>query len=109
MLMKTLIAAATLILSVSAAMAQAPCEAPRAPACQKACAVMGAKFVLSMRDRSRGTRAPVQAVRMIDPVDSDPSLASAQRLASFAGLSLDYIDALTVQQISRAIVTYCPK
>ena len=45
--MKTLLAAATLILSASAAMAGAPCENPSAELCQKACAVMAAKFVLA--------------------------------------------------------------
>jgi hypothetical protein len=50
--MKTLVAAVTLILSASAAMAEAPCQNPVAPECQKACAVMGAKYVLAMRNQT---------------------------------------------------------
>ena len=44
--MNPLIPATVLLLSASAAMADAPCENPVAPVCQKACAVMGAKYVL---------------------------------------------------------------
>jgi hypothetical protein len=45
--MKPLIPAIALILSASAALADAPCEDPSAQLCQKACAVMAAKFVLA--------------------------------------------------------------
>ena len=49
--MKILIAALSLALTASAAMAEAQCENPRAEPCRKACAVMGAKFVLSIASR----------------------------------------------------------
>lgn len=58
--MKTLISAVALILSASTAMAEAPCQNPVAPACQKACAVMGAKYILLIRERSLATTVQVQ-------------------------------------------------
>jgi hypothetical protein len=106
--MKTLIAAVSLILSASAAMAEAPCQDPVTIPCQKACAVMGAKYVLSMREQSLQANVQVKAVRVGNPLDRG-DLAAAQRLASFAGLSLDYIDGLTTQQINGAIAAYCPR
>jgi hypothetical protein len=64
---------------------------------------MGAKYVLSRRQQSL-------AVRAIPVGDANDSvLAAAQQLARFAGFTLDYIDGLTVPQISRDIVAYCPK
>ena len=106
--MKTLMAAVTLILSASAAMAEAPCQNPISLPCQKACAVMGAKYVLSIREQNLQTGVQVKAVRAGNPFDRG-DLAAAQRLASFAGLSLDYIDGLTMQQINGAIAAYCPR
>jgi hypothetical protein len=103
--MKTPLAALTLILPVSAAMAEAPCQNPVAPECQKACAVMGAKYVLAMRSRTLQAGVRVQTVR----ADAEDPLANAQRLARFAGLSLDYIDGLTMRQVNGAIAEYCPR
>jgi hypothetical protein len=102
---KTLISAMVLLLSASAAMAEAPCQNPVATACQKACAVMGAKYVLAMREQNLQAGARIQIVR----ADAEKPLASAQHLARFADLSLDYIDGLTVREISGAIAAYCPK
>jgi hypothetical protein len=103
--MKTLVAATALLLSASAAMAEAPCQNPVAPSCQKACAVVGAKYVLAIRERSLQAGAHVQTVR----ADAGEPLASAQHLARLADLSLDYIDGLTVRQINGAIAAYCPR
>lgn len=105
--MRTLLAATALLLSASAAMAEAPCENPAAQICQKACAAMGAKYVLLLRERQLG--AQVQPVRAGDPLDRTGSLENAERLARLAGLSLDYIDGLPAGQISRAIAAYCPR
>jgi hypothetical protein len=100
-IMRTLISAVALLLSTATGMAEAPCENPVAPACQKACAVMGAKYVLSIREQSLPTPPRVQ-------IGNAGSLESAQRLARFAGLPLLYIDGLTVPQIKRGIALYCP-
>jgi len=105
--MKTLLTAAALLLTASAAMAEAPCENPTAQICQKACAVMGAKYMLSVREQQLPAR--VRSVRAGDPLDQTGSFENAERLARFAGLSLDYIDGLPVEQISRAVATYCPR
>jgi len=86
-------------------MADAPCQNPVVPACQKACAVMGAKYVLAMRERTLQAGIRVQTVR----ADAGEPLANAQYLARFAGLSIDYIDGLTVRQINGAIAAYCPR
>jgi hypothetical protein len=107
--MKTLIAAVALTLSASAAMAEAPCENPVAQACQKACAVMGAKYVLSVRRKDAQPAARVQAVRVDSAEDNTGSLERAQHLARIAGLSLDYIDGLTLSQSKAAIAAYCPR
>jgi hypothetical protein len=103
--MKTLIPALALILSAFAAMAEAPCQNPVVPACEKACAVMGAKYILWIRGRDLPAGAQLQTVS----TDSQDALASAQHLASFAGLSLDYIDGLPMQQVKQAIAAYCPR
>src|SRR5262249_20351111 len=107
--MRTLIAAASLMLSASAAMAGAPCENPVSPPCQKACAVMGAKYVLALQGRGAPLQARVQPARAGEPLARTASLVNAERLARFAGLSLDYINALSAEQIGRAIAAYCPK
>jgi hypothetical protein len=101
-IMKTLISVAALLLSASTAMAEAPCENPVTPACRQACAAMGAKYVLLMREPNLLTAVRVQA-------DNVGSLDNTQRLARFAGLSLPYIASLTVQQINGAIALSCPR
>ena len=115
--MKTLIAALTLALTASTAMAEAQCENPRAEPCRKACAVMGAKFVLSMREQALEMRAAARAAQTERPTptklglisfDTDQTGAGARRLAYFAGLSLHYIDGMTFQEIRRAVDEYCP-
>jgi hypothetical protein len=106
-MMKTLTAAAILLLSTSAAMAEAPCQSPQTPSCQKACAVMGAKFVLSMRKNTPPSH--VQTVRTAAPGDAEDSLEGAQRLARLAGLSLDYIEAMTVRDVNRGVAKSCPR
>jgi hypothetical protein len=100
--MKTLISVVALLLSASTAVAEAPCENPVTLACRQACAVMGAKHVLSMREPNPLTTVRVQT-------DDVGSLDSAQRLARFAGLSLPYIARLTVQKINGAIASSCPR
>ena len=100
--MKALILLTVVILSVSPAMAEEPCRSPIDAACQKACSVMGAKYILLMREKSFTT--PVRA-----QVDSWQSIEDAHRLADFAGLPLSFIDRLTVQQINRAIAAFCPQ
>jgi hypothetical protein len=107
--MKTLLAAATLILSASAAMAGAPCENPSAELCQKACAVMAAKFVLATHPQSHATGTPVRAAWVDNSDDNPGSLENAQRLAASAGLSLDYINGMTLTQSRAAVLAYCPK
>jgi hypothetical protein len=103
--MKMLVAAVTLILSASAAMAEAPCENPVSPPCEKACAAMGAKYVLWRREQDRPGVAQLQTVS----ANSESPLAAAHRLAGIAGLSLDYVDALSMRQVSQAVETYCPR
>ena len=107
--MKMLIAAATFILSASAAMAEVPCQSPVASDCQKACAMIGAKYILSMREQSLQTGAHLQMVRAEEPADNPGSLENAQRLARIAGLTLDYIDGMTWPQGKAAIAAYCPR
>jgi hypothetical protein len=41
--------------------------------------------------------------------DADEPLANAQHLSRIAGLSLDYIDGLTMRQVNGAIAAYCPR
>ena len=101
-IMKTLISVVALLLSISTAVAEAPCENPVTLACRQACAVMGAKYVLLMREPNLLTTVRVQT-------DNVGSLDNAQRLARFAGLSLPYIAGLTVQQINAAIASSCPR
>jgi len=105
--MKTLIAAITLMLAASAAMAAAPCQNPLTLPCQKACAAMGVKFVLSMREQTLGTR--VRTVHVGDTRETVEAMASAQQLARFAGLSLQYIDGMTLHDVSRAVDAYCAR
>jgi len=100
--MKTLIVAVALILVASIAMAEAPCQNPVAPVCRKSCAVIGAKFILTMREQTLTT--PVR-----EQNDKVGSIEKAQRLARLAGLSLYYIDNLTVPQINRALAIFCPR
>ena len=99
--MKALLFLAVLILSTAPAMAEEPCRNPADMLCQRACSIMGAKYILLMRGSSFTT--PVRARG-----DRFQSIEDAQRLANFAGLSLSVIDRLTVQQINRAIVAFCP-
>jgi hypothetical protein len=106
--MKTLVAAVTLILSASTAMAEAPCENPAAELCQKACAVMGAKYVL-MHQQSSRANASIHPVRADMSADNPGWRENAERLATIAGLSLDYIDGLTLQQSKAAVAAYCPR
>jgi hypothetical protein len=101
-IMKTLISVVALLLSASTAVAEAPCKNPVTLACRQTCAVMGAKYVLLMRDPNLPTTVPVQT-------DNVGSLDNAERLARFAGLSLPYIASLTVQQIHGAIALSCPR
>ena len=100
--MKALISVVALLLSASTAVAEAPCENPVTLACRQACAVMGAKYVLLMRESNLPTTVRVHT-------DNVGSLDNAQRLARFAGLSLPYIASLTVQQINGAIALSCPR
>ena len=102
--MKMLMAAAVLVLSTSAAMAEAPCQNPVLLSCQKACAAMGAKLVLTTRKQNMSVR-PVRA----SDADSFGTLEDAERLARLSGLSLAYIDGLTVREVRAAIAGYCPR
>jgi hypothetical protein len=101
-IMKALISVVALLLSASTAVAEAPCENPATLACRQACAVMGAKYVLLMREPNLPTTVRLQT-------DNVGSLDNAQRLARFAGLSLPYIASLTVQQINGPIALSCPR
>ena len=103
--MNPLIPAAILLLSASAAMADAPCENPVVPVCQKACAVMGAKYILWRREQDRPGVAQLQIVS----ANSDNPLAAARRLASFAELSLDYVDGLSMGEVRRTVEASCPR
>jgi hypothetical protein len=107
--MKPLLAALALILSASAALADAPCENPSTQLCQKACAVMAAKLVIATHPRSHSAATPVRAAWADNSDDNPGSAENAQRLAGIAGLSLDYINGLTLQQSKAAVVAYCPK
>ena len=103
--MKVLVATVTLILSASAAMAEAPCQSPLGAECQKACAVMGAKYVLWRREQDRSAAAQLQTVS----ASSDNPLAAARRLASFADLSIDYVDHLSMREVRQAVEASCPR
>ncbi len=103
--MKLFVAAVTLIVSTSAAMAEAPCESPATSSCRQACAVMGAKYVLWQRERDTTAGATFQTVSD----NSENPLAAAHRLAGMAGLSLDYVDALSMREVRQAVEAYCPR
>ena len=103
--MKMLVAAVTLMLSASAAIAEAPCQSPVGLECQKACAVMGAKYVLWRREQDRPAAAQLQTVS----ASSDNPLAAARRLASLAGLSIDYVDNLSMGEVRQAVEASCPR
>ena len=103
--MTPLLPAMILLLSASAAMADAPCQNPVVPACRKACAVMGAKYVLWRREQDRPGVAQLQIVS----ANSDNPLAAARRLASFAGLSLEYVDGLSMNEVRRTVEASCPR
>jgi hypothetical protein len=112
--MKILMAAVILVLGASTAVAEAPCQNPLTPPCQRACAIMGAKYVLLMRQQTQQTPARVQTVRAGNPAAIDPAgpetgnpLEVAQRLARIAGLSLQYIDGMKLQEIKGAIAESC--
>lgn len=103
--MKTPMAAMALLLSASAAMAEAPCQSPVGLECQKACAVMGAKYVLWRREQDRPAAVQLQTVS----ANSDSPLAAARRLAGFAGLSIDYVDNLSMRAVRQAVEATCPR
>lgn len=107
--MKPLIPALAFILSASAALAEAPCENPSTQLCQKACAVLATKFVLAAHPQNHSAATPVRAAWGDNSDDNPGSAEIAQRLAGIAGLSLDYINALPLQQSKAAVVAYCPK
>lgn len=106
--MKTLMAAVSLLLSASAALAGAPCQNPAVPACETACAALGAKLALSLRQQGAMPGGQVQKIGTGKSLDDD-GFAGAQRLAHLARLSLDYIGGMTVQQARGAVAAYCPK
>jgi hypothetical protein len=112
--MKTLLAALILALTSSVAMGQAPCENPRTLPCQKACALMGAKFVLAMRKQaleieqlSRATASRARLVVSADETNTGQMLENAQRLAGFAGVSLQEVDRMRLRDLSAAVDQYC--
>jgi hypothetical protein len=115
--MKTLIAPLILVLMASSAMAEAPCENPHMLPCQKACAVMGAKFALTMHDHALEMRAlenAVQARRSTPMLDltslhATATQGDAEYLARFAGVSLSYIQGMTLKEAKRAVDDYCPR
>jgi hypothetical protein len=49
------------------------------------------------------------ALLIYEQTDKVGSIEKAQRLARLAGLSLHYIDNLTVPQINRALAIFCPR
>jgi 4-pyridoxate dehydrogenase len=115
--MKTALAAVTLLMTVSAALAEAPWENPSAPQCQKACALMGAKFALSMREQALKTQAQILAVQSGRPAprvdltsfDNDATLGGVRYLAQIAGRSLHDINGMTLREARHAVEQYCPQ
>jgi hypothetical protein len=115
--MKTLIAPLILVLTASTAMAGAPCENPHMLPCQKACAVMGAKFALTMHEQAVEMRTLESAVRarrsmpMLDltSLHATATQQDAEYLARFAGVSLTYIEGMTLKEAKRAVDEYCPR
>jgi hypothetical protein len=111
--MKTLIAALTLALLASPAFAEAPCQNPSTSRCQKACAIMGAKLALSMREQALATRAQesdghtFDATVRLTSLRTRDALEGAQRLARLAGFSLQDIDKMTLRDVSAAVVKNC--
>lgn len=112
--MKTLTAAAALILSATTAMAEAPCQNPRTTPCQQACAMMGAKYVLLLRQPAQQTPARVLPIRASNSLAIAPaslvaggSLEAAQRLAHIAGFSVEDIGGMKLPDISSAIAESC--
>jgi hypothetical protein len=100
--MKTIAAAAALFLSASAALAEAPCENPVAPPCQKACAAMAAKLVLATR------RPSLQPVSTGD-ADAVGTTEGVQKLARLSGLTIDELERMPLSGLRRAVVSYCRK
>ncbi|MBV9554652.1 MAG: hypothetical protein JO032_17865 [Alphaproteobacteria bacterium] len=98
--MRTIAAVAALILSASAAMAEAPCENPLAPPCQKACAALGAKLILATR------RAGVQPV---SAADGAGTMGGALHLARRSGRSVDYIEGVPFPRLREAVRASCPR
>ena len=115
--MKTLIVPVMLLLTASTAMAQAPCENPIAPSCQKACAIMGAKFALTMHEQAlemRSLESAVQAKSAKPKLDltslhATATQADADQLARSAGVSLQSIDGITLREAKRAVDEFCPR
>jgi hypothetical protein len=113
--MKMLMAALILALTSSVAMGQAPCENPRALPCQKTCALMGAKFVLAMREQileieqlSRETASRARlVVSAADGTNTWQMLENARRLAGFAGVSLQEVDRMRLRDLGAAVDRYC--
>lgn len=112
--MKTLLAALILALTSSVAMGQAPCENPRTPPCQKACALIAAKFVLSMRAQtleieqlSRETASRGRVVLSSSGANTWQMLENAQRLAGLAGVSLQEVDGMRLRDLGAAVEQYC--
>ena len=101
--MKTLIAALMIALTASSAMAEAPCESPPTLPCQKACAAMGAKFVMSMRQDRQNAINVVKS----SATYSAGMVERARHLAGFAGVSLQDIDRMTLHDLAGAVGEYC--
>ena len=112
--MKTLLAALILAMTSSVAMGQAPCENPRTLPCQKACALMAAKFVLSMRAQtleieqmSRETGARARLFLSADGTNTWQMPENARRLAEIAGVSLQEVDGMRPRDLRAAVEQYC--
>jgi hypothetical protein len=112
--MKILLAAVILALTSSVAIAEAPCESPRTLPCQKACALMGAKFVLAMREQtleieqvSQETASRGRVVLSSTGANTWQMLENAQRLAGFAGVSLQEVDRMRLRDLGAAVDRYC--
>jgi hypothetical protein len=115
--MKMLMAPLMLVLMASTAKAGAPCENPHMLPCQKACAVMGAKFALTMHEQAlemRTLESAVQARRSTPMLDltslhATATQEDAEYLARVAGVSLPYIQGMTLKEAKRAVDEYCPR